>query len=95
MEQQKPADAFIKFALAQEYANLNDFNNALLYYTSLVENFSAYLPSYYHLGKLYEQLNQPALAIGIYSKGLELAKKTGDAKTAGEINEALMLLEDE
>ena len=95
MEKQKPDDAFLKFAIAQEYVGMNDDKEALVYFQLLLEKAPNYLPLYYQLGKLYERTEDLKSASDIYSRGIAIAKTVNDLKTAGELNEALILLEDE
>ncbi len=94
MERQKPDDAFIKFAIAQEHVGMDNDAEALKYFTAVLQNHPQYVPVYYQLGKLHERLNQLPQAIDIYSKGIIVARTANDLKTAGELNEALMLLEE-
>jgi Tfp pilus assembly protein PilF len=95
MEAQKPDDAFLKFAIAQEFVGMNDDATALKYFDVIIERFPQYLAAYYQLGKLYERINELSLATNVYKNGIAVAKAVNDLKTAGELNEALMLLEDE
>ena len=95
MERQKPDDAFLKFAIAQEYVGKHKYDKALAYFELLLETSPEYVPLYYQFGKLYELLDDLAAASDIYTKGIVVAKIANDLKTAGELNEALMLLEDE
>ena len=94
-EAQKPEDAFLKFAIAQEYVSGGNDEEALKYYTFLAGNFSDYLATYYQLGKLYERISEVKKAEATYRKGIEVAKAINDLKTLRELNEALILLEDE
>ena len=94
MERQKPDDAFIKFAIAQEYVGMNDDAEALKYFGVVLEKHPEYVPVYYQLGKLHERLNELRQAADIYTKGIAVAKAANDLKTAGELNEALTLLEE-
>ena len=94
MERQKPDDAFIKFAIAQEYVGMNDDARALNYFAFILEKQPQYVPLYYQLGKLHERLNELKQAADIYSRGIIVARGANDLKTAGELNEALMLLEE-
>jgi len=94
-EAQKPEDAFLKFALSQEYISAGDDAEAKKYLELLEEKFPDYLATYYQLGKLYERLEEPVKAKTAYTKGKEVARTAGDAKTLRELNEALTQLEDE
>ncbi len=95
MEKAQPQEPFIKFAIAQEYVNSANDELAKTYFDLLLSNYPAYLPTYYQAGMLYERIHDFERAKEIYRRGMALAKTTGDMKTAGELNEALMLLEDE
>ena len=94
MERQKPDDAFLKFAIAQEFIGMNNDAEALKYYIVLLEGFPQYVPVYYQLGKLYERANRVIEASEIYKRGVAISKVANDFKTAGELNEALILLEE-
>ena len=94
-ETQKPDDAFLKFAIATEYVSGDDDKTAKKYFELLLEKYSDYLPTYYHLGKLYERLDDSENASRTYLKGIEIAKAQNDSKTIRELNEALMILKDE
>jgi len=95
MERQKPDDAFIKFAIAQEYVNTHKDEKALIYFELLLETHPTYVPLYYQFGKLYERINDLKAAADMYKKGIVVAKAANELKTVGELNEALMLVEDE
>jgi Tfp pilus assembly protein PilF len=94
MELQKPDDAFLKFALAQEYVNIGKDEEAKKYFDLLLEHFPAYVATYYHAGKLYERMNEPKKATHIYKSGIAIAKEANDMKNLGELNEALQLLDE-
>lgn len=94
-EAQKPDDAFLKFAIAQEYVSAGKDNEALKYFLKLVAKFPDYLPIYYQYGKLFEKLGDVKGAMESYQKGMKVAKAANDLKTFGELKEALILLEDE
>ena len=94
MEAKQPDDAFVKYAIATEHISLGNDAEALPYFSLLVDKFPAYVPTYLHLGMLYERLEQLENAIDAYKKGIEAAKQAGDKKALGELNEALMLVEE-
>ena len=94
-EAQKPDDAFLKFAIAQEYVSGERDGEAIKYYRILLEHFPDYLASYYQLGKLYERAEKPDEAMKTYEQGMKVAQASGDAKTQRELKEALSLLQDE
>ena len=92
MEKLKPEDGFLKFAIAQEYVNAGNDEEAKGYFEYLLSQQPNYVPTYYHAGKLFERLSEFEKAIETYCTGITVAKTAGDNKTAGELNEALNLI---
>ncbi|MCS6818873.1 MAG: hypothetical protein RMJ53_01240 [Chitinophagales bacterium] len=95
MEQNNPADPFIKFALAQEYYAKNDLENAEKYYAVLLRHFPDYLPTYFHFGKLKQMNGCLDEAKKLFLQGINLAQRQGEAKTHQELLQALGELDDE
>lgn len=93
MEQAKPEDPFLKFAIAQELTAQQNIEAAEKYYAQLLEKFPDYLPTYYHFAKLKEGKNHFEQATVLYQKGIELAQNQGDSKTLAELKQALFLLD--
>jgi predicted Zn-dependent protease len=93
-EAQKPDDAFLKFALSQEYISGGNDAEALKYLELLVDKFPDYLATYYQLGKLYERMGELEKAKAAYVKGKEVAIAVNDMKTGRELNEALNQMEE-
>lgn len=89
-----PDDSFLNYALALEYAKINDVKNAIALIENLLTRDENYLGAYYQLGKYHELEGQKEKAISIYNKGVLIAKKQKNNKTLNELNEALWLLED-
>ncbi|MCE3281147.1 MAG: tetratricopeptide repeat protein [Bacteroidetes bacterium] len=94
MLKSEPNDPFLNYALAVELAKLGQIDTSIDKLEALISGNPDYLGSYYMLGKIYEQALQPEKAIETYKKGIEIAKKLNDKKTLGELNEALLMLED-
>ncbi len=90
-----PTDSFIQFALAKEYEGMGEPDKALVYYQSLENNDPDYIGTYYHLGKLYEKLNQLNEAFSTYRIGMEIAQKAGDKHAYSELAEAKLALGDD
>jgi len=88
-----PSDSFSQYALALEYANANNRNDAILLLEQLLNRQPDYLPCYYQLGKLYEIEGRPKQAITTFQKGIEIARKQKNQKTMGELQTALDMLE--
>ncbi len=82
---EKPNNAFLLFATGKEYEGLNDLDNALKYYLKLIDVSPDYVGVYYHLGKLYEILEEPQKALKTYEDGIKMAEKQGDAHAKSEL----------
>lgn len=91
----EPEDPFLKYALATEYLRLNNTEKALSFYLELVNKHTDYVGTYYHLGKLYEQLNQQNDALKIYEQGIEVAKRIKDQHALNELLGVYNTLQDE
>ncbi len=94
MLKSEPSDSFLNYALAIEYAKADDVKKAIQLIEALLIRDENYLGAYYQLGKYYEQTEQPKAAITIYNKGIAIAQQQQNKKTLGELNEALLMLED-
>ncbi len=88
-------DPFLNYAAALEYNKYGDKPKAIGLLEDIVEFDASYLGTYYLLGKLYEETNQIQKAITIYRKGRKIANEQNNNKTLGELNEALMLIDEE
>lgn len=84
-----PSDPFILYALATEYNTSNDLDKAFYYYNLLVEKNPDYVGTYYHLGKLYEKIQNKEKAIEIYKIGLKAARSKNDNHAYSELQAAL------
>lgn len=91
----EPNDPFLKYALATEYLRLNNTEKALSFYLDLVDKHTDYIGTYYHLGKLYEQLRQNDDAIKTYEQGIAIAKKIKDQHALNELLGVYNSLKDE
>ena len=88
-----PEDAFLLFAIAKEYEKQNDYVKAIDYYKSLLSKNKDYIAAYYHLGKVYEVMEDIQNSREIYSSGIKIAQDIKDHKTLAELRNALMNLE--
>ncbi|MBE7179145.1 MAG: tetratricopeptide repeat protein, partial [Mucilaginibacter polytrichastri] len=77
-----------KYALATEYLRLNNRDKALEFYEDLTANHPDYVGTYYHLGKLYEQLGRKDDALFTYKKGMDVAFAARDAHARNELQAA-------
>jgi Tfp pilus assembly protein PilF len=83
-----PNDAFTIYAIATEYLK-SDTSLARQYFEILLSKHPEYLPTYYHVAHLYEELNKINLAENAYLKGIALAEKQGNTTTLRELKNAL------
>lgn len=90
----EPSDSFLNYALALEYAKINDVAKAIQLIEALLSKDENYLGAYYQLGKYYEQIQNLPKAISTYNRGIIIAQKIKNNKALGELNEALWMLED-
>lgn len=86
--QSDPNDPFVLYALATEYNTSNDTEKALGYYLKLITDHPDYVGTYYHLGKLYQKIEEMELALDIYQKGMIAARKKGDMHAFSELQGA-------
>ena len=89
---QDPKNTFVRYGLAQEYANSGDLEAAVREFVSLMETSPDYIASYFHCGQALERLERLDEARTVYQKGIEVANRLGDAHTASEIQAALDML---
>jgi tetratricopeptide (TPR) repeat protein len=87
--EEDPNDPFNTYALALEYQK-TDTTKALTLFTALINTHPDYVPTYYHLGKLYADLHQKEDALNTFKAGIEKAKQVNDAKALRELSAAKM-----
>lgn len=90
--EEDPDDAFTRFGLAREHLKRGNTDEARVLFEELVEEQPGYTGTYYHLGKLYERLSQPADAKATYRAGIAACEEQGAVKDASELRDALMQL---
>jgi tetratricopeptide (TPR) repeat protein len=95
MLKNEPNDSFLNYALALEYAKINDIPKAIELIEGLLLRDGNYVGAYYQLGKYYEQIEQRQTAIDTYKKGIVIVQEMNNKKTLRELKEALQMLEDE
>lgn len=89
-----PHDLFLKYALALEHVKINNFNTAILYMEEVLKADENYLPAYYQLGKIYENIQNKDRAINLYIKGMEVANNNNNKHAFSELKQALDLLKE-
>ncbi len=90
-----PNDGFVKHALAMEYVRMGDQSTARRLLEEVLEKDAAAVGSYYQLGKILQQLGEPALALQWYEKGMTAAKNAGERRAYNELRSAYDELADE
>jgi tetratricopeptide (TPR) repeat protein len=90
-----PTDMFSRHALAMELIKLERFQEALEAMVSLLAADENHSGTYYHLGKLHEQLGDHENALKIYEKGIIIAGKVKAENDLRELKGALSQLKDE
>lgn len=90
---ESPTDSFLLFAIAKEHEGLDDFEAALANYLLLKQNDPEYTGLYYHLGKLYELLDEETHALSTYQEGIDHCLKIGDQHALNELKGAKLNLE--
>ena len=88
-------DSFLQHALALEYIKIGKEAEAQKLFEEILEREPAYLGSYYHLAKLLERIGEAEKAIGVYKKGMEVAKSANDSHSFNELQSACEDAEDE
>ncbi len=86
--QATPSDNFLRHALALEYIKTGEDARARELFEAILHASPDYVGSYYHLAKLLEKMDQHALAIEWYEKGMAAAKKAGDNHSYNELQGA-------
>lgn len=88
MRKDDPNDPFLLYAVAMEYQKAQHLELALTFYEELIETHPDYVGTYYHLGKLYEQLKKTEEADACYQIGMKVARKVGDNHAYNELQSA-------
>ncbi|MDX5395783.1 MAG: tetratricopeptide repeat protein [Hymenobacteraceae bacterium] len=84
---QDPDDPFIIYAIATEYKQAEP-EKALYYFEKLLTEHQDYVGTYYHAGKLYENLHRPDDAEKTYKKGMMIARQEGNMHAFSELQQA-------
>ncbi len=88
-----PTDPFTLYGLALEYMSLQQFDSAEKYFRLLLDKDPGYVPGYLQFAQLKEKQDKIEEARELYSRGIEAANKSGDKKSAKEMEDFLSDLE--
>ena len=89
----EPDDEFLRYAVAMEYARQSRHDEALAEFAELSRRKPDYVPAYFMAGRAAEQKGDFEQARSLYRAGIAIAQKIGDTHAAGEISDALMMIE--
>ncbi len=90
--EQDPANTRLQYMLAMEYLSQGRPAEAAGALRALLDRDPAYVPAYYQAGRACEEAEDPDAARDFYRRGIEAARRAGDANAAGELQAALDLL---
>ncbi len=90
-----PGEPFLLFALAKEFENESQAEQALAIYERLVTEHPDYIGTYYHFGKLLVLLHHADEAQLIFQNGIHKAVSVNDMHSAQELRSALDQLDNE
>ena len=88
-----PNDSFVAYGIALEYISIDNYDEAEKYLTKIITKDPDYLAAYMQLAQVKENLNKIEEAKDTYRKGIEIAKKNSELRTASEMEEFLNELE--
>lgn len=88
MLEEQPDDLFLLYALGMEYRGIGQYGEAVQQFERIILKDPSYVPAYYQLGQLLSETDE-ARAIGLFEKGMGLARVNGDFKTMNEFRSAL------
>lgn len=94
MLQNNPNDSFTLFAIAKEFEGKGNDKEALLWFERLRAANPGYVGLYYHLGKLYERLEDIEKALEAYDAGIAVARAANNMHALNELSMARLNIAD-
>lgn len=88
-----PADSFLRYAVAMEHSKQGNYAQALAEFATLLKQSPDYVAGYFMAGRTCEQNEDIEAAKQFYRDGIATAERVGDRHAAGEISNALLMLE--
>ncbi len=89
---EEPKDPFLLYAIALEYEKMENYQTAIQYYSTLINQQPEYTATYLQLGNLYRNLGDIENATRIYQDGIKHTIHTNH-KAYFELKEALEQIE--
>ncbi len=84
-----PNDPFVMYGLALEYMSENEWQKAEDFFVKLLGQNPDYVAGYLQYAQLKEKENKIEEAKELYKRGIEAANKSGDRKSAKEMEDFL------
>jgi thioredoxin-like negative regulator of GroEL len=82
---ESPDDPFLRYALAMTCASEGNAAEASQRLAALLEADPQYVPAYLQLAQLHAELGKAELAKPVLARGIEAARRAGDAHAEGEM----------
>ncbi len=89
-----PNDPFNLYALALEYQK-SDVQKSKALFQKLIAEHPKYIATYYHFGKLLQEMNALKDAQNVFENGIQYAQELNELKALRELRAALQELEEE
>ena len=80
-----PEDSFLRYALAMQYGAEGNPSAAIAGLEALLETDPHYVPAYFQLAQFLVQANRTDEAKPRLARGIEMARRAGDAHAEGEM----------
>jgi Tfp pilus assembly protein PilF len=84
-----PTNAFARYGLAMEHATQGNTDQALTEFTTLIQHNPDYVPAYQMSAQTLSKLGRIDEAISRLNEGLAVARRTGNAHAANEMQTLL------
>lgn len=88
----EPQDQFLRYGLAVEYDNEENFEASLALFEGLLRDDPPHVPSFLRSAQLLSKLDRIAEARAVLRTGIEIARQQGQLHAAGEMGELLASL---
>ena len=87
-----PQDVFLRYALANEYANEERFDDSLNIFAGLRSQATPHIPSFLRSAQVLVSAGKINEARAVLREGIEIARAAGESHPAGEMSELLASL---
>jgi tetratricopeptide (TPR) repeat protein len=86
---ENPGDPFARYGLAMEYSRAGQTDAALAEFRKIVEANADYVPAYQMAAQMLSEQNRLEEARQWFARGIEAARRTGNAKAESEMEDFL------